>query len=292
MRMGASCIVPAVPDSPVRHAIETRYSRFSAQQRRAADYLLNHQKTAFTQSVHELARAAGVSEATLVRFARELGFAGYLELRAALTREAIAELHPAERFALEPPPNEPAGTLERVVRTEQDNLRRTVEGLDTRAYRRFVERLGRADHVVTVGLGVSAILAQLCAYELYQIGVNAWTLSRDPLTFEEQAARLTRRSALVCFTFPPYSPPTVEVASQARARHAAVLAITDGPASPICDAAQATLFARSENLLYTNALCAAMVLVNAVVTDVALADKPRALNQLRASQRALGDQPA
>lgn len=280
-----------MPESPIRRAIENRYTRFSAQQRRAADYLLKHQKTAFNQSVQELARAAAVSEATLVRFARELGFAGYLELRAALTREAIAELNPEERFVLEVPPREPAGTLERVSRTEQENVRRTVDGVDAAAYRRFVDRLKRAQSIATAGLGVSAILARLLAYELFQIGVQAEALTRDPLTLEEQGARLSRTSALVCFAFPPYSSPTTELAQLAHERRVPVLAITDAPSSPVCAAAQVSLFARSENLLYTNALCGAVVLVNAVVTDLALANKPRALAQLRASQRALGDQP-
>lgn len=280
-----------MPESSIRHAIESRYARLSAQQRRAADHLMKHQKSAFTLSVQELARAASVSEATLVRFARELGFAGYLEMRAALTKEALAELNPEERFALEPAPKEPVGTLERVAHTEQENLRRTVDGMDAASYRRFVDRLKRADSVATVGLGVSAILARLLAYELFQIGVDAQALTRDPLTLDEQGARLSRSSALVCFAFPPYSSPTAELAQQARARHVPVLAITDAPSAPVCAAAQVSLFARSENLLYTNALCGAMVLVNAVVTDLALANKPRALAQLRASQRALGDRP-
>jgi len=73
-----------MPDSSVRSAIEARYRDLTAQQRRAADYLLAHHRTAFAQSVHDMARAARVSEATLVRFARGIGYGGFQELRAAL----------------------------------------------------------------------------------------------------------------------------------------------------------------------------------------------------------------
>ena len=277
-------------ESTVRKAIEACYAELSAQQRRAAEYLLAHHRTAFALSVHELARTVRVSEATLVRFARQLGFAGYLELRAALMQEAKKDLAPEDRFALEQPSAEPGCTLKRVGANEAENIRRTVEGVNPRDYRQFVDRLRRASEVTTLGLGVSGILARLAAYLLFQVGVRASLLSRDVLSLGEQIDRLPKSSALLVFGFPPYSKKTVDAAAQARARKLTVLAITDGAGSPLVAHATATLFASNDNILYTNSISGALVLVNALVTDLALSDKARALGQLRASSRALTDE--
>ena len=49
--------------------------------------IFNHRKAAGKMSVQEMARAAVVSSATLVRFAQKLGFRGFSELRAAINFE-------------------------------------------------------------------------------------------------------------------------------------------------------------------------------------------------------------
>ena len=274
----------------MRQAVEACYAKLTTQQRRAADYLLAHQHTAFAMSVSELAHAAQVSEATLVRFAREIGFRGYHELRAALMAEARQDLSPEDRFAYEAPSSEAASTLARVAESEVDNIRRTAESLDARELQRFVARLGKAALVATMGLGVSAILARLAQYSLFQIGVRAELLSRETVTLAEQIELLPRHTALLVFSLPPYSRQTIEAAARARERKLTVLAITDdsgdSDGSPISKHAHAVLRCHSRNVLYTNSLSSPIILINAVVTDLALASKADTLRHLKSMDRA------
>jgi DNA-binding MurR/RpiR family transcriptional regulator len=274
--------------STVRAAIEVAYGRLSAQQRRAADFLLasSNYRTAFGLSVQEMASAAAVSEATLVRFSREIGYAGYHELRAALMSEAQQGLAPADRFALAERSREPAGTVVDVARQEVDNINRTIDDLDPRAFRRVVQRLQGAELVVTVGLGVSTVLARLAAYQLMQIGVRAEFLMRDMLTLVEQVAQLPRKTVVLVYCLPPYSKQTLAAAAGARERRLAVVGITDGLHSPLCEHTSAVLTVRCDNILFTNSLSSALVVTNALVTEIALADKSRALKQLEISQAA------
>ncbi len=279
------------PDAvALRASLEARYHELSAQKRRAADYLLAHQETAFSLSVQELARAAEVSEATVVRLARDLGFGGYLELRAALTAAATRALRPEDRFAFERASREPSDTVIKVARQEVENINRTVDRLDPVQLKKFVQRLRKAEHVTTVGLGVSAILARLAAYLFFQIGLRAQVMTRDTLSLAEQVESLPPRSVVLAIAFPSYSRQTIEVAERARARDLPVLALTDSVRSPLVRLAEASLFARSENILYTNSLSGAVVVLNAVVTDLALADKPRTLAHAESVSRALADE--
>lgn len=278
----------------MRQSIEACYAKLTAQQRRAAEYLLAHQHTAFAMSVSELAQAAEVSEATLVRFAREIGFTGYHELRAALMDEARQDLSPEDRFAYEAPSSEPASTMARVAKSEVDNIQRTAEGLDPKELKRFVARLGKASLVATMGLGVSAILARLAQYLLFQIGVRAELVSRETVTLAEQIELLPRQTALLVFSLPPYSRQTIEAAARARERKLTVLAITDdsggaehgGDGAPISQYAHAVLRCHSRNVLFTNSLSSPIILLNAVVTDLALANKANALRHLKTMDRA------
>lgn len=277
-------------ESEFRKLLESRYGSLKGQRRRAADYLLAHYRTAFSLSVQELAREAKVSEATLVRFARSVGFDGYLELRAALTEEAKRGLLPEDRFAFEEPSRMPTGTLEKVARTEVENINRTLDEVDSKELKRFVDHLRKAELVATMGLGVSALLSRFAAYLLFQAGLRTEPLVRDVVTLLEQVEQLPKKTAVLAFAFPPYSKDTAVAAARAAERKLPVLLVTDGPRSPLVAFATVVLYARTENVLYTNSVAAVTVLLNGIATDLALANKPRALEQLRASNRALKDE--
>ncbi len=274
----------------MRETLERNFHKLSGQKRRAADYLIEHHRTAFAMSVQELARAARVSEATLVRLARDLGFGGYLELRAALIEEATRVLLPEDRFAFARPTKEPSETAVAVARQEVENINRSVEDLDPAQLRTFVGHLRKAPRTVAVGLGVSSIVARFAAYQLSQVGCRADFLTREALNLAEQVALLPPRTVVLAISFPPYSSRTVDTARRARARQLPVLALTDSARSPLVEVASAALYARTENLLYTNSISGAVVVLNAVVTDLALADKKRALANVAALNRAVADE--
>jgi DNA-binding MurR/RpiR family transcriptional regulator len=274
----------------LRSLLEARYHSLSAQKRRAADYLLEHHETSFSLSVQDVARAAHVSEATVVRLARDLGFGGYLELRAALTAAATRALRPEDRFAFEKPTRAPSETVVKVATQEVENINRTVAGLDPVQLGLFVDRLRHAELIATVGLGVSAILARLAAYLFYQIGMRAQPLLRDTLSLGEQVESLPPRAVVLAIAFPRYSRQTLDAAERARRRGLPVLALTDGLRSPLAPLAEASLFARSENVLFTNSLSGATVVLNALVTDLALDDKERTLAHVAAIDQAAAEE--
>lgn len=66
----------------------------SAAEQAVASYLLEHPGYAAQMSAVELAQAAGVSEATIFRLCRELGYSGYAQLREELA-QAVADYAPS-----------------------------------------------------------------------------------------------------------------------------------------------------------------------------------------------------
>ena len=61
--------------------IQSRMSEFSKGQKQIANYILSHYEKAAYMTASKLGGLVGVSESTVVRFAIELGFEGYPELR-------------------------------------------------------------------------------------------------------------------------------------------------------------------------------------------------------------------
>ena len=64
--------------------IQNNLSTFSKGQRLIAKYIIEHYDKAAFLTASKLGSTVGVSESTVVRFATELGYAGYPQLQKAL----------------------------------------------------------------------------------------------------------------------------------------------------------------------------------------------------------------
>jgi len=80
-----------VSDDLIRR-IRARHELMSPGQRRVADHLLENYEDAAFQSAASVARAVGVSESLVVRFAASLGYEGFRELSSALGEMVKARL--------------------------------------------------------------------------------------------------------------------------------------------------------------------------------------------------------
>ena len=71
--------------------IQDNVAGFSKGQKLIANYILNYYDKAAFMTASKLGQKTGVSESTVVRFALELGYAGYPEMRKALQEMAVVD---------------------------------------------------------------------------------------------------------------------------------------------------------------------------------------------------------
>ena len=89
----------------------------------------------------------------------------------------------------------------------------------------------------------------------------------------EQIARISDEDALIGISFPRYTNHTVKAMRFAKSRGATVIAITDGPLSPLRAESNYCLSAKSEMASFVDSLAAPMSLINALI--VALSQRRR-----------------
>lgn len=75
--------------------IKSGYGKLRTSERKVADYILKHLEEVREMSMEKLAKNSGVSQPTVVRMAKALGFQGYKDLRYALV-EAFAQSESAK----------------------------------------------------------------------------------------------------------------------------------------------------------------------------------------------------
>lgn len=266
-------------DVPLFEHLKDRFETLSVNQRVLARHLLsNYQKVAFS-NVKELSLAAGVSEATVVRFAKALGFSGYPTLRKEIMRLVRVDLKGTERFQLtHEVRSDDHGSVRKVIRKEMENISNFEEMHAAQSFSVVVEALGKASEVVVCGARSSASLAVHFSFGLNKMGIRAQALINLDADADERIARLAVSACVVFIGFPRYLNRLIELLQFTSEQGIATIAISDSPFSPL--QGDLNLYAPAESASFVAFHSAPLILLNALLNDLSMHDEQKTLNAL------------
>lgn len=168
--MIATSEVPTVAQG-VLARLRSAHGSLSEAERRVADAVEADPEGIVRLPVKGLAARISVSEATIVRFCRSLGYAGLRDLRLALAAETLAP-HRLIHEAIAP--DDPlAVVVGKVLASDMQAIADTLAMLDMDALERAVDAIVGAPRVELYGIGSSVPVALDAHYRLLRIGLPA-----------------------------------------------------------------------------------------------------------------------
>ena len=243
--------------------------RLSKGHRRIAQYIAEHYDKAVFMTASRLGEQVGVSESTVVRFAAAMGYEGYPQLQRALQELARHRLTANQRFEMSAD-IQPAEAFQAVLKRDAQNLRATMERMDKAVFEDVVNRLMNARAIYVMGLRSAAPLAQFLGYYLNYIFDDVHLVSVGSTDVFEEIIKLKEDDLLLGISFPRYSSRTIEAMRFAKRCGAQVVALTDGPMSPLNEVADATLTARTDLASFVDSLTAPLSVINALLVALSL----------------------
>ena len=250
----------------VLHIIKDHMPQFSKGQRRIASYILeNYDKAAF-MTAGKLGKTTQVSESTVVRFAASLGYEGYPEMQKALQEMIRSRLTSVQRIRVSNDRLLGADLVTSVLQTDMEKIRMAIEEISRPDFDEAVNELMAARHIYILGVRSSSFLAGYLHFYFHLIFDNV-TLVTDNSAGDilEKILRIGPEDVLIGISFPRYSQSTVKGVQFAKDRGAKVVAITDGPGSPLAPYAGPMLKARSDMISFVDSLVAPFSLLNALI---------------------------
>ena len=268
--------------------IRMRMPDLSPREARAVEMVLSSPDFGDATSLREVADAAGLSEAAIVKIAQKLGFTGFRDFRSAVAgynRLPIADLH------REVAPTDGAGEiLAKMFRTTIQALEETLAIVDVAVFERIVDRLHGAGTRDFYGVGGSAQIARDIAHKFLRIGLRA-NVFDDAHMMLMSAALLGPGDVAVVFSHSGRSQAVLEAARIARAGGAGVVAVTNFPSSPLTELANEVLLstARGSPVIGENAAAriVQLNLLDAVFAAVAQRDYAAAERNLARTMEAV-----
>ena len=249
--------------------IEEKMPTFSKGQKFIAKYVLENYDKAAYMTASKLGSEVNVSESTVVRFANELGFAGYPEFQHALREIVRTKLTSFQRMEVTNNLIGDGDILTKVLISDSDKIRRTLEEIDRQAFSDAVDSIVRARKIYILGARASAFPAGFLAHSLRMIFddvIHVQTSSGSEMF--EQLMGLGEEDTVIAVSFPRYSKKIINAVDFSKRTGANVISVTDSAMSPIAPQADQLLLAKSDMASFVDSLAAPLSIINAIIVAV------------------------
>lgn len=249
--------------------IQEKQNTFSKGQKQISSFILAHYDKAAYMTAAKLGALVGVSESTVVRFANELGFAGYPELQHSLQEMIRSKLTTIQRIEITNDRIGESDLLEKVLNSDIDKIKHTLEEIDRTSFENAVDDLIGAQMIYIIGMRSSSSLASFMYHYLNLVFPHV-RLVRTTSGSEifEQLLRISSDDVIIGISFPRYSKRIINALGYAKKQGAKVISITDSAASPIAANADDLLLAKSDMASFVDSLVAPLSIINALIVAI------------------------
>ncbi|WP_448062227.1 MurR/RpiR family transcriptional regulator [Cellulomonas hominis] len=270
---------------PLTVTVRGRLSDLQPAMRRVGEYVLADPSRASAMTITDLASACHTSEATVIRFCRELGLRGYPQFRLALA----AEMGSREGSASAPAPSgdispgdDLASVIEKIAFADARAVEDTARSLSVVELEAVVDTIVTAPRVDIYGVGASGFVAADLQQKLHRIGRVAFAFPDAHLALMS-AALLGPGDVAIGVSHTGTTYDTLDAVRVAAEHGATTVALTNAPRSPLATAADHVLRTAARETTFRSGATASRLAQLTVVDCVFVAVAQRTYEQSQAA---------
>jgi DNA-binding MurR/RpiR family transcriptional regulator len=256
--------------------ISEQYTSLTKSEKRIANFLRKNQEESAFLPAGEIAKRLNLSEATLVRFARTLGFNSYPAMRTVLQenfRQRVS--HSARLRGRLDDLREGGDMFERLTVTEIDYLTQAMESIDRTAIKQAVDLMCEHKRIFVFGLGPSISLVDLMEIRLRRFGKDVVPLINSGRELLESLLLLDPSDLVFIICFFDQNPSLKLLLDYCNRIKCNTIMLTDTLDSILGDKVDVVLSARRGPIGEFHSLVVPMTVINALLLSVASKDQEK-----------------
>lgn len=248
--------------------IRSIYEKQSKAFQKISDYVLeNHQKMIY-MTVLQLANACGVSEASIVRFCKSIGYSGFNEMKINLAAESDqGGQEIMNDVALTD--NEEV-ILEKVFSHEILALQTTLRGVNRDSFARAVNGIAFANRIEFFACGNTKAVAMDASYRFLRIGIDV-RVGIDKMDSLIHASMLGPGDVAIGISHSGSTKATIQMLERARQRGAVTICITGMQQTPIAETADITFVTSAKETECSNVAMTSRIAQHALIDALVVA---------------------
>jgi len=251
-----------------------QFDQLTKSEKRIANFLRKHQEECAFLSAAELAGKLELSEATIVRFARSMGFDSYPDMRKLLQNSYRQRVtHSARLRGRLGDLRETGDVFEKLVVSDIDYMTQALETVDRKELERAVELIKNHKRLFVFGVGPSVSLVDLLEIRLTRFGYQVIPLKTGGREILDPLLSMTKEDLLftICF-FDVFSTQQF-VLDYANEVQCPVIMLTDTLGSILGKQADVVLAAKRGPMSEFHSLVVPMTIINTLLLSVANEEK-------------------
>lgn len=252
-----------------------------------ASFILDHAVEVCFMSSTKLAEKLGISDPSVIRFCRTLGFSGYTEFQEALRKECHGDLFRiSDRL---PVPSDRAAALSRIELPSDilsNEYKNTIQNLEQAIASNRPEMLDAAAGIIlssrqkyiVASRGNSCLGVYLNLYLHHMTDHVIYTASASVSPFDLMAD-ISSEDCVIAFSFPRYSSTDELALKFARSAGAKIILFTDKPSALLTEYADIIFTVPVNSTSFFNSLSAAQFLSEVLLNTVSRKCKGRSIER-------------
>lgn len=269
--MGEKSLDNAVDFSQV---LSDQYNQLTKSEKRIANYLRKHQEECAFLSAAELASRLELSEATMVRFARSMGFDSYPDMRKLLQNSYRQRVtHSARLRGRLGDLRETGDVFERLVVSDIDYMTQALETVDRNEMKRAVDLMRTHKRIFVFGVGPSVSLVDLMEIRLGRFGYQVVPMRTGGREILDSLLLMTRDDLFFTICFFDVSSTLQFVLDYVNEIQCPIIMLTDTLGSIVGSKANVVLEARRGPMSEFHSLVVPMTIINSLLLSIASEEK-------------------
>lgn len=228
------CYVNIAAECSVIDNIKNNFKDMYAAEARVATFILDNPEKALESNVSETAELSGVSDATVVRFCKRLGFAGFYQMKLQLAHDF------GKGRQMGGKPDNKAGSARDLLQIMAQSIAAFSQRIALETIMNCVDVINQSEIIYVIGSGHSRILANDILFRLSRLGIRT-AGGNFAETDIENICHGTERDAVICISHSGETKRTIQALKIASLRGMTTIALTDSEKNPLTQTADYAL---------------------------------------------------
>ena len=240
--------------------------KLTQREKKIVDFLKENGDSFLNDTITEFSEKAGVSDATMVRFCKHLGYRGYQDFKMQLAREMLPKENQYNPDLGRE--DDSSSICSKIFNNEMSVLSRTLLETDIKVFERISERLRNASKIMIFGTGGSMNVAQDALHKFMKVGLLVHVY--EDIDLQLMAASLMREGDVaLAISHSGGNLRTLRCLEIAKEGGAYTIALTGLGKNPIAKAADETIHIASEKTVYQSESVSTRIAQLAVIDTLA-----------------------
>ena len=269
--------------------IRKRYESFSKGFKKVAAYILQNRDNLPFISALNLGKEIGVSESTVLRFVRLIGYDGYPDLQKDLTEWIRKKIKPAHKLKRSLGRKDKADIYSLILDNDIRNILSLKKNMAEDQLEQVTKLLIQARRVYVLGFRTSYSMAYLCSFLLARILNDIVLLKLEDHNFYTCLGEANEKDVILAFSFPRYSKHTLEIVQFLKKKGCKVIGTTDRHISPLGCVSDYVIEVNSSSPTYFNSFTGVVSAINCIVARISWKHPQRSMTSLRKGDDVVDD---